>query len=191
MQPHFKPNDKIMFIKHLNKCSNFLEYGCGGSTFLAVSSSNINNVYSIESDKEWIQKVDKSLNLDAKTKLKFFYKEILTRPNNWGNPGRNCPLLNKKNYSDGINDMEIMKHIDLVLIDGRFRVACCLKLYDKISENCLIAFDDYMNRNFYHVVEKYFKIIDHTQDKCMVILQKIPNLTMDNNLIQTYEPNQS
>ena len=34
--------------------------------------------------------------------------------------------------------------IDLVFIDGRFRVACCLKCYDIINDNCLIGFDDFL-----------------------------------------------
>ena len=38
---------------------------------------------------------------------------------------------------------EEQKEIDLVFIDGRFRIACCLKCFDIISDNCYIAFDDF------------------------------------------------
>ena len=38
---------------------------------------------------------------------------------------------------------EHQSSIDFVFIDGRFRVACCLKCYDIINNNCLIAFDDF------------------------------------------------
>ena len=50
--------------------------------------------------------------------------------------------------------------IDLVFIDGRFRVACCLKCY----KNCVIAFDDFLNREY------YFDIVEKTVDNRMVIL---------------------
>ena len=50
------------------------------------------------------------------------------------------------------------KDIDLVLIDGRFRVACCLKYYDVIKDDCFIAFDDFLNRPEY-IVLKYFDIM--------------------------------
>ena len=64
------------------------------------------------------------------------------------------------------------KKIDFILIDGRFRVACCLKLFDCIQENCMIAFDDFLNRPQYHVVLEFFDIIEESLDKRMVILKK-------------------
>lgn len=79
------------------------------------------------------------------------------------------------------------KDIDLVLIYGRFRVACCLKCYDIIKDNCLIAFDDFLNRSGYHIVLEYFDIIEKTQDNIMVILKKKKNVNIPKELIEKYE----
>ena len=82
---------------------------------------------------------------------------------------------------------EEQKSLDLVLIDGRFRVACCLKCYDIINENCVIAFDDFLNRSHYHIVLKYFDILEKTKDNRMVILIKRKNMIVPQEIIRKYE----
>ena len=80
--------------------------------------------------------------------------------------------------------------IDLILIDGRFRVACCLKCYDIINDSCFIAFDDFLNRSHYHIVLDYFDIVERTRDKRMVILKKKRNVIVPKELIKKYELDQ-
>jgi predicted O-methyltransferase YrrM len=77
--------------------------------------------------------------------------------------------------------------IDLVFIDGRFRVACCLKCFEIIKDSCLIVYDDFLNRPEYHIVLRYFDIIDKTIDNRMVILKKKTNVTVPKELIEKYE----
>lgn len=47
-----------------------------------------------------------------------------------------------------------------------------MKCYSIINDNCVIAFDDFLNRPRYHIVLDYFDIIEKTQDNSMVILKK-------------------
>jgi hypothetical protein len=68
--------------------------------------------------------------------------------------------------------MEEREKIDMVLIDGRFRVACCLKTWYAVNDTCNVVFDDFMDRSYYHVVLDYFDIIDKTKDNVMVVLRK-------------------
>ena len=112
-----------------------------------------------------------------------------TKPNTWGNPGKNATNIQKINYSNQITKLskEEQDSIDLVLIDGRFRVACCLKCYDIISDSCVIAFDDFLNRPQYHVVLDYFDIIEKTSDNRMVILKKKKDVNIPKELIEKYE----
>ena len=80
------------------------------------------------------------------------------------------------------------ENIDFLLIDGRFRVACCLKSFECLRNSSKICFDDFLNRKNYHVVLDYFEIIEHTSDNCMVILQKKSNvLKPSKELIEQYE----
>ncbi len=76
------------------------------------------------------------------------------------------------------------------MIDGRFRVACCLKCFDKINQDCLIIFDDFLNRPQYHIVLDYYEIIEKTIDNTMVVLQKKNHIkNIPDELIQKYELN--
>ena len=62
----------------------------------------------------------------------------------------NLQKINYSNHMKNLNKKE-QQSIDLVLIDGRFRVACCLKCYDIVKDTCLIAFDDFLVRPHYHI----------------------------------------
>jgi len=77
--------------------------------------------------------------------------------------------------------------IDVVLIDGMFRVPCCLKCHDIISDDCLIAFDDFLRRPDYHVVLDYFDVVEHTIDNGMIILKKKKNTSVPIEIIEKYE----
>ena len=78
--------------------------------------------------------------------------------------------------------------IDLILINGRFRVACCLKCFNVINSGCLIAFNDFLRRPGYHVVLDYYDIVEKTIDQGMVILKKKENInSVPDNLIKKYE----
>jgi protein O-GlcNAc transferase len=184
MECHFSFNDKIMFFKYLSNSVNYFEYGSGGSTFLANSMNNIINIYSVESDKEWYNNL-----LLLCPKVKLLYNEMNTFPNTWGYPGKNATDYMKSSYSSQILHLsgEELNNIDLILIDGRFRVACCLKCYNIINNNCKIIVDDFLNRQEYHIILDYYKIIEKTDDNIMVILEKIPNKSIPESLINKYE----
>jgi len=184
LEPHLSKNDMMMFYKYLDNAKVYFEFGSGGSTYQACKKSNITQVYSVESDKDWFDKVqERCANSNI---LKNIYVELCARPNNWGNPGTNCTPNMKKQYSDQIRLVN-NNTIDLVLIDGRFRVACCLKCYDMIGSECYIAFDDFLNRQGYHVVLKYFDVVEKTIDNRMVILKKKEGCTIPRDLIEKYE----
>ena len=187
MEPHFAQNDKLMFYKYLNFANVYFEYGSGGSTYQATIKKNINKIYSVESDKLWHNKLKEILT--KYNKINYIFNEMDAIPNNWGSPGKNSTNVQKINYSNQIlllNKNE-QNNINLVLIDGRFRVACCLKCFNVINPNCLIAFDDFLDRPHYHVVLNYFDIIDKTLDKRMVILKKKNNISIPQELIKKYE----
>tara|TARA_B100000035_G_scaffold307363_1_gene310518 strand:- start:126 stop:698 length:573 start_codon:yes stop_codon:yes gene_type:complete len=185
MEPFFKKNDKEMFYRHLKNIDVYFEYGSGGSTYQASIRENIKTIYSVESDIQWQKKLKQII---IQPNINYIYNEMDTQPNNWGHPGKNATNIQKTNYSNQIIKLskEHQDSIDLVLIDGRFRVACCLKCYDVIKDNCLIIFDDFLDRKQYHIVLEYFDIIEKTQDNSMVILKKKKNVNIPNELIEKY-----
>lgn len=183
MKPFMLNNDLQMFYKYLDKAKIYLEFGSGGSTYQASIRQNINTIYSIESDKEWHEKIKNTI--PNNSNIIYLFRDINTIPNTWGNPGPDCKDEQKKAYS---TFPHMKDKCDLILIDGRFRVACCLKSFERISYECLIVFDDFIKRNHYHIVLDYYDIIDKTSDNSMVILRKKRNIEkVPTHVIEQYE----
>jgi hypothetical protein len=59
---------------------------------------------------------------------------------------------------------------DLILIDGRFRVACAFHCFNVINNKCFVIIDDFFDRPYYYVVLNYYSIIE--QGGRMVVLLK-------------------
>ena len=188
MEPHFSLHDHAMFENYLHKAQNYFEYGSGGSTYHAAMSGNIKKVYSVESDREWFDELKKILKNNSK--VTYLFVDLKSKPNDWGNPGEGSTEEDWKKYSgqfQQLNDME-RKKVDMILIDGRFRVACCLKCFEGMNPNCTIAFDDFLNRPKYHIVLDFFDIIDYTRNNRMVMLRRKKNVKgPSRELIQKYE----
>ena len=188
MDPHLSDNDKKLFYDYLNKSRYYFEYGSGGSTYQACIRNNILKVYSVESDLEWHNKIKNSTLKQYNNKINYMYANLNTLPNTWGDPGPNCTDLQKKSYSDKIKllSSEEQKKIDIVFIDGRFRVACALKCHKLINNNCIVIIDDFFKRTHYHKVLDYYNIINKTNDDRMVFLIK-KNIDVPENIIKYYE----
>ena len=112
-----------------------------------------------------------------------------TQPNTWGHPGKRATIDEVINYSTHMKnlDQHLQHDIDLIFIDGRFRVACCLKCHDIMNDDCVIIFDDFINRPHYHVVLEYFNIIEKTIDNRMVVLKKKVNISVPKEVVSKYE----
>lgn len=187
MIPELGANDIKMFYRYLDKATVYFEYGSGGSTYQVSLRPNIQKIYTVESDKTWMNKLNSIIKNN--TKITYIYNEMGTKPHTWGYPSRRCLKSNLINYSEHIRNLGIEERskIDLVMIDGRFRVACCLKCFDIINDDCYIIFDDFLNRKKYHIVLNYYDIVEKTEDKRMVILRKKKNVSIPDDLIKKYE----
>ena len=183
MEPHMAPKDLQMFYKYLNAAQHYFEYGAGGSTFQASIRPSIQTIYSVESDLNWHNRI-KTL-IGDKPHIRHIYCEMKATGSNWGNPGNGSTLEDWNKYSGAIIGNTIF---DFILIDGRFRVACCLKCFETIGTDTLIAFDDFLDRPQYHVVLLFYEIVEQTSDKRMVILKKrVGVLAPSKELIEKYE----
>ena len=100
----------------------------------------------------------------------------------------NQDIINKFNqYSDSI--LKLHKNVnislDLVLIDGRFRVMCALKTFNLIDDNCIVLIDDFRNRKSYHVLLDFYQIVEYGER--MVALKKKNNTIIPQHIFQKYE----
>ena len=144
--------DDSLFKDVLKTSKNFGEYGCGSSTEWVLKNTNA-DIVSVDSSKEWIDKIN-SKNAAYNKRLKLQHIDI-GEVENWGRPVGYEKSYNFINYFNWIWTQDILP--DTVLIDGRFRVCCFLTSIKYANENTKIIFDDYNNRPYYHVVEKFIK----------------------------------
>ena len=71
----------------------------------------------------------------------------------FGFPGKGTTVENWKKY---IQAYKAEYNADIILIDGRFRVACGLDIFSKIKYDTLVLIHDYNDRKEYHILEKYY-----------------------------------
>lgn len=141
--------NSFLFKKYIQNCKVYGEYGCGLSTQYVLNNTNC-SVISIDSSSEWVNLVkSKSSNSE---RLDIHYIDV-GFVGNWGRPVDYQKRENFKDYTNRLWEQNIKP--DLILIDGRFRVACFLTCLLKASEGTKIIFDDYTNRSEYQIVEEF------------------------------------
>lgn len=146
--------DSELFEKYLDKSRIYGEYGVGVSTVFANRYSNKHTI-AVDSDKNWILNVKKN-SLD-RNNLEIFHID-LGKLKTWGTPEGYEFRQNFKKYLSAIWDKSFKP--DLILVDGRFRVACFLTSLLNADKGSIIIFDDYTFRPEYHIVEIFEKPIE-------------------------------
>jgi hypothetical protein len=127
-----------LFKNYVSKASSYFEYGCGGSTVLANSYPNIKSMVSVDSCLEWIIKTKEQMS-DNK-KVNFHYIDINGNCAGWGAPMDNSKMSDWVKYPNSILDQK--ENFDLVLVDGRFRIACCAAAAMKMSKDSFLLLHD-------------------------------------------------
>ena len=127
----------------------YFEFGSGGSTNIA-SYYKI-KTYSVESNAKWHNKLKKN-------GIKANYITIDLKAKNLGYPGNNTNMNDWKKY---IQAYKNSYNADIILIDGRFRVACALDIFSKIKNDTIILIHDYEPRKEYHILEKFYIKVNH------------------------------
>jgi hypothetical protein len=172
-QPHFDEASSAYFREQLATARNYLEYGSGGSTLLAARQAQI--VVSVDSDAHFLAAVRRKLAAEMGNRIsaeqgsgsrgarpKLIHVNI-GFTEEWGMPAFTQPTRQRvrrwRNYPTAPwrYFRSIAQRPDLILIDGRFRVACTLEslLNSPPGSDLRILLDDYVSRPHYHVIERF------------------------------------
>lgn len=144
--------NSLLFKKYIQSCKVYGEYGCGLSTDYVLKNTNC-SIVSIDSSNEWVMLVKNRSNYSKRLDLHYI---DVGGVGDWGRPIDFKKRENFKDYTDQLWEQNLKP--DLVLIDGRFRVACFLTCLLKAPMGTVIIFDDYTNRPEYHIVEEFLEI---------------------------------
>ncbi len=159
-EPYLSDTGHRIFLEHLSRANYYLEYGSGGST---VTAARLKRPFTtVESDKKFLQAVIRKIGrADPNT----FIHVSVGLTDKAGTPMfRLKPLLKKwgQQYAEAPWLRAPTPQPNLILIDGRFRVASTLESIKQcvrhgIGSQVTILIDDY-DRPLYHIVEKYLQL---------------------------------
>lgn len=166
--------ETALLTRYLSRSRFYLEFGCGGSTALALQKSK-GMVVSVESDAQWIAKLKESPDIMKAVqagRLAFYHADI-GPVGPWGVPKDESRLKAWKSYYTAPWTFRDFDY-DLVLIDGRFRVMCALAAAIYVGPDTIVTMHDYGNRRGYFDIERYFDFVDQA-DK-LIVMRKRPHI---------------
>lgn len=160
-EPHFDEESTAYFRKQLKSARSYLEYGSGGSTILA--SKTVNTLVSVDSDAHFLREVRRKLAEDGRCATTKLIHVNIGLTHDWGMPVFTKPTPRRVRRWEGYPTApwryfrSIAQQPDLILVDGRFRVACVLESLLSLSplSKTQILLDDYDSRPEYEVVEQF------------------------------------
>ncbi|MBD3764696.1 MAG: hypothetical protein IE927_08180 [Rhodobacterales bacterium] len=129
-----------------------LEYGSGGSTVLAAGMAG-KTVFSVESDAGFLTRLQDWFAANPPAARLHLHHADIGPTADWGRPADESAFRKWPGYPISVWDRADFVHPDVVLIDGRFRVACLLTTAFRILRPVVALFDDYAPRRAYHAVE--------------------------------------
>ena len=71
---------------------------------------------------------------------------------------KNSNINDWKNYFQAYNKSY---NADVILIDGRFKIATAMDIFDKINDDTIIFIHEYHKREPYFVLENYYDYVYH------------------------------
>ena len=148
-KPHLTEYELGAFLSFLTKDTVYFETGSGCSSIIAKKYSK--KSYAVEGCKTWY---DKGVENGLKDNL--IFKDLKPDDPNWSYPGRSSTLDDWKNYFQAYDKSY---NADIILIDGRFKIATAMDIFDKIREDTIVFIHEYPHRPSYFILENYYQFI--------------------------------
>lgn len=150
-----------VLLHHLGSVKTYLEWGSGGSTrnFAQFATQE---AHSIEHDLDWCQEMQRS-NLPSHVHVHCV--PVQRGTNGWGkqSPFEEGTYSQFREYVDKIAELNV-DLFDMVLVDGRARVAAAVKTLSYISGDSVVVLHDaeraFSKKRGYQDVWKYFDNVD-------------------------------
>jgi len=152
-----------------------VEFGCGGSTAEWLQH-RAERIVSVESDPAWLTQLRDHPDLVdavASGRVTLIHADIgPTGP--WGQPRGREHIDRWPGYWSAVWEspaiVEADQPVDLVFVDGRFRVACALNAALHIDSGAAIVIHDFAPRPHYHVVLKHLDVVATAES--LIVLQR-------------------
>jgi hypothetical protein len=183
VQIRMTAGERALFERSISKVRYYLEFGCGGSTEIAVAKG-VPSIVSVESDADWIEKLKEKEHIAqavANNRLRFEYVDV-GPVGAWGVPKDESKIRNWPKYF--LTPFEKYdRTFDYILIDGRFRTSCAFAAYAFAAEHTVVAVHDYINRHGFFEIEKFYDIIE--AEETLYLFKKKPHVNLRSLYVST------
>lgn len=165
------------FKEILKNTKKYGEYGVGKSTKWVINNTNA-EIVAVDTSKVWIDKIYKDIgNQRNRIKIKHIDLGVIGE---WGRP----MTFNRREeffeYAMSIWNNGI--ELDTILIDGRFRISCFFASMASAKPGSKIIFDDYIMREHYKIVEKYFSCTNFCGRQAIFTVGEMSNVEKEETL---------
>jgi hypothetical protein len=154
--------------RELARARSYFEYGAGESTQRAVRTSSLERIVSVESDRAFVDEhlmPDPEIRANVESgRLEFVIADI-GPTKRWGHPRDRSQRHKWPNYPDAIRASG--REWDLVLVDGRFRVACVAAALVHCP-GARVMVHDFWRRRRYRVLLKLCEVLEEA-DQLVVL----------------------
>jgi len=155
--------DRALFVDVMAGCWAYAEYGMGVSTrWVAKHTEAV--ISSVDTAGAWVDQTR-----EAVPDLRHTLTHVDLGPvRNWGWPVGYHLRDRFTDYMDA--PWNVRDDYDVVLVDGRFRVACFATVLLRARPGTRLVFDDYGNRPKYHLVEDYLEPVKRTKRQALFVV---------------------
>ena len=143
----------------------YFETGSGCSSIIAKYYTK--KSYTVEGCKEWYEKGIKN-----GLKDNLIFHDLKPDNATWSYPGKNSNINDWKQYFQAYNKSY---NANVILIDGRFKVATAMDIFDKINDDTIILLHEYNERLRYFIIENYYDYVYHWGTLVAFVKKKISN----------------
>lgn len=173
-KPRLFDGDDAMFRSRLQGVSVYGEYGMGASSRWVLANTSA-KVIAVDTSEAWVDAVRTAFEDEPRLTATWIDVGPL---GDWGTPLGFTRSDNFERYFNEIWTGEDQPEV--VLVDGRFRVACFLTSLLRAAPGARIIFDDYGDRPHYHVVEDFLKPVETCGRQALFIVPE----ALDRDLIE-------
>jgi len=149
----------------------YLEYGSGGSTIPFGRLASV--AYSVEHDAEWCERMKPTL--VATPHISMVCSPVARAPAGSGGWGSRTPFdaADFATFRDYVHAPDALPPaaFDVVLIDGRARLACALYILRKLTPTSVVIIHDGNRKRYQHVAKYYTEVARETGGKGAVLLR--------------------
>ncbi len=163
LQPRMSSQERVLFESFLGCAANYLEFGAGGSTYVAANLVRC-SVTSVDSSRDWLKNVEIACKGLGSAIVPNLLLADIGPIGDWGVPTDPGTRGQWPSYHEQVWQDDQNAGCDLFFVDGRFRVACCMQILKRCSPDSFLIVHDFKSRAHYHVLKDVAREVASAQD---------------------------